>query len=234
MNLFSAKASLAAPVVAAVMLFSSLPCFAFTPLSLTDSTLNYHWMHDRVLETYGGEAINRLHSWRQLVQTGEMASQQERLLLVNRYFNRFRFVPDGMEGDNADPWSTPLETLTSREGDCEDLAIGKYYTLLEMGVPASQLRILHVRLPERNEDHMVVAYYPESGKQQAVILDNVTDYVGALSTRTDLLPVYSFNDQGVWIVNPLNGAERPVKQRIHKWDELRATWQNQLLPIQTS
>jgi predicted transglutaminase-like cysteine proteinase len=57
----------------------------------------------------------------------------------------------------SDHWSAPLETLTSRRGDCEDYAIAKYVALIEAGVAKAdvELVIVHNHLPQ--EDHAVVA-----------------------------------------------------------------------------
>ncbi len=50
-----------------------------------------------------------------------------------------------------DYWATPEETLRGFKGDCEDIAIAKYFSLLRQGIPLNDcdLRIcywLRVRL----------------------------------------------------------------------------------------
>jgi predicted transglutaminase-like cysteine proteinase len=56
-----------------------------------------------------------------------------------------------------DVWSSPLETLTTRKGDCEDYAILKVAVLRAAGVAADDLRLAVVRDPASNEGHAVAA-----------------------------------------------------------------------------
>lgn len=40
-----------------------------------------------------------------------------------------------VEPEGKDRWQTPIETIKLRTGDCEDYAIGKYFTLEAFGAP---------------------------------------------------------------------------------------------------
>lgn len=157
-------------------------------------------------------------AWFDLVAKQSDKSETEQVSKVNNFFNRLTYIPDA-EGREANRWSTPTETLKRSGGDCEDLAIAKYYTLRALGIPQSRLRLSHVRSPGRGLDHMVVVYEDE-GNNELLVLDNLTDFIGSLETRTDLIPVYSFNHQGLWI-----GADASDKRldpnQISKWRELR-------------
>jgi predicted transglutaminase-like cysteine proteinase len=42
----------------------------------------------------------------------------------------------------ADHWSSPLETLQSHRGDCEDYAMVKYVALAEAGLSYDDLKIV--------------------------------------------------------------------------------------------
>jgi predicted transglutaminase-like cysteine proteinase len=88
--------------------------------------------------------------------------------------------------------------LGSYGADCEDYVIAKYFTLKELGIPTDQLRITYVRALNLGESHMVLAYYPTPGADP-LILDNLRGDIRPASERTDLEPVYSFNDEDLWM-----------------------------------
>ena len=50
-------------------------------------------------------------------------------------------VTDQDNWQQEDYWATPLETLSRRQGDCEDYSISKYITLVLAGMPEDKLRI---------------------------------------------------------------------------------------------
>jgi predicted transglutaminase-like cysteine proteinase len=54
-----------------------------------------------------------------------------------------------------DRWSSPLETLTTGRGDCEDYAIVKYVALLDAGVRREDVKLAVVHDVLRNEDHAI-------------------------------------------------------------------------------
>src|SRR5690242_21740401 len=71
----------------------------------------------------------------------------------------------------ADFWASPLQTLGSGAGDCEDYAIVKYVALRDMGFDPSNLRFVIVRDMARQTDHAVVTV---RDGQDWLILDNRT------------------------------------------------------------
>ncbi|MCX7143504.1 MAG: transglutaminase-like cysteine peptidase, partial [Proteobacteria bacterium] len=111
-----------------------------------------------------------------------------------------------------DYWATPAESIASNGGDCEDYAIAKYYMLKELGVPLERLRITYVKALKINEAHMVLAYYAKPDAEP-YILDNLEPGVKPASQRTDLLPVYSFNDDEVVMVQSrVKGKPSQIRQ----------------------
>jgi predicted transglutaminase-like cysteine proteinase len=89
---------------------------------------------------------------------------------INRAINlAIRPVSDLAASGSIDVWSSPLATLTSRSGDCEDYAILKFVALLEAGVSSDDLRLLIVRDSARAEDHAVVVARHED---KWLVLDN--------------------------------------------------------------
>jgi len=90
-----------------------------------------------------------------------------------------------------------LEFLATGAGDCEDFAIAKYFTLLELGVDESKMRITYVKSLRRNQPHMVLTFFA-SPKSVPEVLDNLIPEIKPATQRSDLLPVYSFNGTGLW------------------------------------
>ncbi len=93
-----------------------------------------------------------------------------RIGLINREIN-LSIVPtsDFVQWGVADRWSAPLETFTTRHGDCEDYAIAKYVALQAAGVPESDVRLIVVRNNAIDQYHAVVAVRLDGGW---IILDN--------------------------------------------------------------
>ncbi|MBE0622286.1 MAG: transglutaminase-like cysteine peptidase [Burkholderiales bacterium] len=120
----------------------------------------------------------------------------ELLSSVNSFFNDVSYVSDRTQWGTDDYWASPAEMLASNGADCEDFSIAKYFALKELGVPIERLRITYVKAVRLNQAHMVLAYYP-SPTGEPLILDNLEHWVRPASERTDLVPVYSFNDEDV-------------------------------------
>lgn len=161
----------------------------------------------------------RLASWEVLLHSS--AEQDERALLeqVNGFINRsVRFVSDQQAWGQDDYWATPAETLSRGQGDCEDFAIAKYFSLVRMGIPSEKLRLTFVKALRQNQAHMVLAYYA-SADAQPLILDNLDLRIRPASERGDLLPVYSFNDLGVFLAKAPQRVSQPP-QFLARWSEL--------------
>jgi predicted transglutaminase-like cysteine proteinase len=149
---------------------------------------------------FGAETRDRLEQWKQHAneQKAQRPAEQQLLVRVNDYINRVRFLDDAMHWGAADYWATPAETVASNGGDCEDYSIAKYFLLKELGVPVSRLRLTYVNAVKLGQAHMVLAYYPRPDAEP-LVLDNLDPAVRPASQRADLVPVYSFNDEEVWV-----------------------------------
>jgi predicted transglutaminase-like cysteine proteinase len=162
---------------------------------------------------FGPAAYSRLEKWKHYAaeRKASRLSEAELLRDVNRTLNRIRFVEDATHWGEEDYWATPAESISSNGGDCEDFSIAKYFLLKELGVPISKLRMTYVRAVKLNQPHMVLAYYPRPDADP-LVLDNVEDTVRPASQRPDLVPVYSFNDEEVWIqMRGRSGSPRQIR-----------------------
>lgn len=166
---------------------------------------------ERLIESYsqrfraqsaqGDTTKQRIELWKRYARenrgrTG--AREAELLVSVNLFLNRIPFVEDQKHWRAEDYWATPAESVASNGADCEDFSIAKYFLLKELGVPVSKLRLIYVKALKLNQAHMVLAYY-STPTAEPLVLDNLEDTVRPASQRPDLVPVYSFNDEEVWV-----------------------------------
>ncbi len=165
-------------------------------------------------------ARQRIDEWAALLKQPSQGSIQDTLNRVNQFFNaRMAFRDDIVVWKQQDYWATPIEFLRKGAGDCEDFALAKYFTLREMGVPANQLRITYVKALELNQAHMVVTWY-STPTAIPLVLDNLKTAILPATQRTDLLPVYAFNGEGLWL--PQSGGNKRVgdSKRLSRWQDL--------------
>jgi predicted transglutaminase-like cysteine proteinase len=151
----------------------------------------------------------------------------DRLKRINDFFNRqIKFGEDSVIWNQPDYWATPLETLGLGAGDCEDFAIAKYYSLKEVGVAPEKLRLIYVRAKTGSSDtvgsqaHMVLAYYAQP-EAEPLVLDNLINDIRPASRRPDLVPVFSFNSEGVFTgVSGKEATPAAGTGRLSRWEDL--------------
>ena len=158
---------------------------------------------------------------------GEAARMDEaaRARAVNDFFNqRVAYVDDQQAWGAHDHWASPLELLARAQGDCEDYAIAKYFSLVAAGTAAAKLRLVYVRVDQGSGvppmPHMVLAYYPAPGAEP-LILDNLVEQIRTASQRPDLQPVFSFNADGLWQGTQGDRAGDP-SARLSRWRDVLA------------
>lgn len=108
----------------------------------------------------------------EIVNTAAAREGLARLGEINRAINlAIRPVSDRAQYGVEDYWSSPLATLATGAGDCEDYAIAKLVALRAAGIPEKDLRLVIIRETATGDDHAVVA--ARSGDRWR-ILDNRT------------------------------------------------------------
>lgn len=180
----------------------------------------------RLAAQFGPIAKTRLTGWRDILTNPKYRKlpEPEKLELVNNFMNLTQFVSDLKHWGKEDYWATPIEFLSTDGGDCEDFSISKYFTLRALGIADEKLRITYVKeLVIYNEAHMVLAYFP-TPDAEPLILDNINPTIRPASSRTDLLPVYSFNGSGLWLAKEQTGRGQSVggSDRIGHWRDLQS------------
>ncbi len=175
----------------------------------------------QVKERFGDKAVARLRYWQKIISDSKDKTAEEQLDIANSFFNQVRFLSDQEHWQREDYWATPLELLVTNGGDCEDYSIAKYFTLRELGIPDEQLKITYVKAVQLNQAHMILAYYPKPGAEP-LILDNLIDDILPASQRPDLVPVYSFNGEGLWLskLSSQEGKRLGNANKLESWNDL--------------
>jgi len=179
----------------------------------------------RAAQKYGPTGLANARALQQVMLGLGGKDDAARLRAVNDFYNqRLAYVEDVDNWGQVDYWASPLESLGKGAGDCEDYAIGKYFTLTSLGIPHAKLRMVYVRasLPDAPNGfvaHMVLAYYP-TPDAEPLVLDNLQPVIRPAGQRPDLTPVFSFNAEGLWQgVGSIRANGDPLT-RLSKWREV--------------
>lgn len=214
-KIFSFKPSLAqllavASVIVAVVLLGPVVSNRATSQLFSDDLLK------RVSDKYGQDASRRLIELGNLVEQSGTLGEEDKIRVVNDFFNQIPYYTDIEHWKEKDYWATPIEKLATNGGDCEDYSISKYYTLRELGVEEEKLRIMYVKALEWNEAHMVLAYYQDPSFPP-LVLDNIKKDLKPANERKDLVPVFSFNANGLYLAKAQGQGKRvggPEKMQL--------------------
>lgn len=184
--------------------------------------LDFERLQQVLASRFGEERVALLNDWQHMLAAGQSASESEKLRRVNNFFNRrIAFDDDISIWGQSDYWATPLETIGLGRGDCEDFSIAKYYSLVQLGVPLSKLRLVYVKALQKGpagplqQAHMVLAYYP-TPNADPLVLDNLNAEIRPASRRPDLSPIFSFNSAGLW----LGTGNQSSKSNLSRWQDL--------------
>ncbi len=167
---------------------------------------------------YGAKAGRAVEAWQAMLGQAAGLDEQEKLRMVNGFWNNALIGGEDISvWGQVDYWATPLQSLAKGSGDCEDYVIGKYFSLLYLGVAPEKLRFVYVRaqIGSQSIAHMVLGYYPQP-QAEPLVLDSLVDRIQPAHNRPDLTPVFSFNAQGVY----MPGGKRSSVEGIGRWRDL--------------
>lgn len=130
----------------------------------------------------------------------------EQLEAVNRFLNLAPYVTDIVNWGVPDYWATIHEFLR-KDGDCEDYAIAKYFSLKALGFDPGRMRVVVVEDMNLRTPHAVLAVYdeaPRPGSDPGVplILDNQLPHPVRASSLLHYRPLYSINEDAWWYHRP--------------------------------
>jgi predicted transglutaminase-like cysteine proteinase len=192
---------------------------------LCSAEITFNKLENTMQKRFGAKGLTKLQSWEALLENNKTTSIAEKNKAVNDFFNKnTRFEDDIIHWKMSDYWATPLETLGSEAGDCEDYTIAKYFSLVQLGIPVEKLRLIYVKAqiggPSSKvfQAHMVLGYY-EQPNSIPLILDSLISDIEAADKRTDLRPVFSFNSEGLWVGNQAQPQIDPTA-RLSRWRDV--------------
>ena len=154
--------------------------------------------YDKIAKVYGQNAKKRVVALNELMVSLKDATEQEKLVKVNDFFNRLQWKDDREVWGQKDYWATRMEFLGKGAGDCEDFVTAKYFTLKQLGVSTQKLYFTYVKALDYNQAHMVLSYY-DSPKSIPLVLDNINPNIKIATQRKDLAPIYSFNGDSLFL-----------------------------------
>lgn len=203
----------------------SVACFLLFASMAT--ALDFEKLLSTITRQFGESSTQHFNAWKKLLTDTKALETPEKLKRVNEFFNRrIRFMDDRQIWGQSDYWATPMETLGKGAGDCEDFTIAKYFTLLNLGVPNEQLRLIYVKAriggmnSHISQAHMVLAYYRDA-QDEPLILDNLITEIRPAGRRPDLTPIFSFNNKDIWQGSSGDSAAGPgVTGSLSRWDDL--------------
>lgn len=196
-------------------LWSLLPAWLTAAFVSLAAAYDIDTLQRQLVARFGLAPVGLLRHWQGTIVEAGSATEQEKLAKTNALFNReIEFADDILVWNQSDHWATPLETIGRGQGDCEDFAIAKYYSLRYSGIPTAKLRLVYVKAtliraigPYRpppgaagkpfTQAHMVLAFYP-TPDAEPLVLDNLVMEFKPASQRRDLQPVFSFNSDAIW------------------------------------
>ncbi|MVV49398.1 hypothetical protein EJA72_14295 [Pseudomonas sp. PB120] len=190
------------------------------------SSVQADWDFSQILQTaeqrYAplGQGRVRIEAWSQMLKGETDAPEREQLSAVNRFFNQqLSFEDDTRIWRQTDYWATPVESLIKGAADCEDYALAKYFSLRRLGIPSEKLRITYVKALTQNQAHMVLTFY-SSPTADPLVLDNLIGDIRPASQRKDLLPVYAFNAEGLYLPGANGGKRSSDTKNLSRWQDV--------------
>jgi len=182
-------------------------------------------------QRYGDSARSAVSRLQTTVNELKSASDIEKVKRINEFFNtEIKYFDDDINiWGETDYWATPLESLGKERGDCEDFSIAKYIFLRSLDIPNDRLKLTYVRAQIGGPHskvfvaHMVLSYYA-TPTSEPIILDNLIADIRVASRRTDLIPIFSFNSEGLWT----GAANTPKGESLNSLSR----WRNVLARIQ--
>ncbi|HPF45789.1 MAG: transglutaminase-like cysteine peptidase [Alphaproteobacteria bacterium] len=134
-------------------------------------------------------------AWQDMINSLKGQPEKVTLETVNKYMNESSYITDMVNWHQEDYWAT-INQFLGKDGDCEDYAIAKYYSLKELGFKVDQMRIVIVHDNNLNIAHAILAVYL---KDKIWILDNQVSHIISSDQVVHYRPLYSINENAWWL-----------------------------------
>ena len=134
-------------------------------------------------------------AWQEMINSVRNQPDKDKMETVNKYLNESSYITDMVNWHQEDYWAT-INQFLGKDGDCEDYAIAKYYSLKELGFKVDQMRIVIVHDNNLNIAHAILAVYL---KDKIWILDNQVSHIISSDQVVHYRPLYSINENAWWL-----------------------------------
>ncbi len=138
--------------------------------------------------------------WAEFLQSLKGKDKLTKIRAVNYRMNKAKYITDKTNWGRKDYWATPAEFMANF-GDCEDYAIIKYLSLIQLGFSEKELRVVAVKDLNLKVGHAVLVVFwkdPRSGKKRTLLLDNQIKKVVDSRAVRHYQPVFSINKDFWW------------------------------------
>lgn len=135
------------------------------------------------------------NEWQDLLENLKNEPSNVKLATINNHLNKAAYITDIANWQQSDYWAT-IQQFFNKEGDCEDYAIAKYYSLKYLGFSADQMRIVIVQDTNLNIAHAILAVYLDD---KIWILDNQISQIITDDKIAHYVPLYSINETAWWL-----------------------------------
>ncbi len=179
---------------------TSSSLFGYVEMSQSNLQAVEQWtkvQHRHPLEDIPKENLPLKAWYKQLKKTGKLSTEKQ-LIAINNFANEHPYIIDMHNYGIEDYWAIVKEFLQNN-GDCEDYAITKFYSLRELGFDNTQLRIVILQDTNLKVAHAVLAVFQDD---DIVILDNQVNQILSHTQIKHYTPIYSINEKGWWLHLP--------------------------------
>jgi predicted transglutaminase-like cysteine proteinase len=172
----------------------------------------------QIEKEYGKAGADRMRKLHDIVVANIDKPASVKLQVTNDALNQLPWLTDREKYNQEDYWASPIETIATFGGDCEDIAIAKYMMLRVMGIPKEKLFLGYAKIKQTGEAHMVLVYIDNPNdlveKITPLVLDNYVADILPGKERKDLIGVYLVDaDRNTTLLSD-DGTTRKVKANI--------------------
>ncbi len=93
----------------------------------------------QIKRVYGDKAVKRIVMFNQMIERTKNKPLLKKLDIVNKFVNKVKYKDD-ISHWGKDYAADPVEFLGTGLGDSEDYAIAKRFALLQLGIPANNIK----------------------------------------------------------------------------------------------
>lgn len=149
---------------------------------------------DNICKQEDKRKICENNPWNKVIRDLADKDRKTQIRRINSYMNRHYYVVDPVNWGVPDYWASPYQFFR-KDGDCEDYAIAKYFSLLRLGFEQNDLRIVVLNDTNLDAIHAVLAVYLDG---EVYILDNQVKQVVKHGSIKHYSPIYSINETAWW------------------------------------